>query len=207
MSPKLDPCTVIDADPVLKRLPGPSTLIFCASVDQAWLMLPIRSPVVRTTRPVPRIPAPARHLADVSDPHSVPSHLVCPCLEPIEYACKPMLDPCSVMDVDPVPAQFTRRDTLTIPVSYDQESLTLPGLLLMVIITRRVPREPCPVRHLTDVSDSHSVPSHIVPPSWMRPVYVVSPMLDPCTVTETDPVPPTFMRLATLSDSVSADQA
>jgi hypothetical protein len=38
-------------------------------------------------------------------------------------------------------------------------------------------------------------------------VYVVSPMLDPCTVTETDPVPPAFIRLAMLSEGVSVDQA
>ena len=192
---------------MLPRLPRRNTLISCASVDQAWLLLPIRSPVVSATRRVPRDPAPTRHLTDVSESQSVPSHLVCPCLEPIEYDRKPMLDPCKVMDVDPVPARFIRRDTLTIPISYDQESLTLPGLLPTVIITRRVPREPCPIRHLTAVADSHSVPSHIVLPSRMRPVYVVSPMLDPCTVTETDPVPPAFIRLAMLSEGVSVDQA
>ena len=118
-----------------------------------------------------------------------------------------MLDPCKVMDVDPVPARFIRRDTLTIPISYDQESLTLPGLLPTVIITRPVPHEPCPVRHLADVSDSQSVPSHIVGPARTLPVYIVSPMLDPCTVTETDPVPPAFIRLATPSRGKSADQA
>ena len=207
MSPMPDPCTVTDADPVLPRLPRRSTLLAGMSADQAWLLLPIRSPVVNTTRRVPRAPCPTRHLTDVSDSQSVPSHLVCPCLEPIEYARNPMLEPCKVIDVDPVPARLARRAALTIPTSYDQEALALPSLLPTVITTRRVPRVPCPAMHLTDVSDSHSVPSHIVLPSRARPVYVASPRLDPCIVTETDPVPAAFIRLATLNAGTSTDQA
>ena len=43
--------------------------------------------------------------------------------------------------------------------------------------------------HLTDVSDSHSVPSQPVCPSLAIAVYATSPRLAPCTVTDADPVP------------------
>ena len=57
--------------------------------------------------------------------------------------------------------------------------------------------------HLTDVSDSHSVPSHPVHPSLPMLVYATSPRLAPCTVTDADPVPARFDLLAELNDSMS----
>lgn len=74
-----------------------------------------------------------------------------------------------------------------------------------VIDTRRVPADPCPARHLTDVSDTHSDDSHPVCPSPARPVFEASPMLDPCTVTDDDPVPAPFVRRTVLSLDKSTD--
>ena len=69
----------------------------------------------------------------------------------------------------------------------------LPRRLPAVIITRRVPRVPRPAKHRTDVSDSHSVPSHPVAPDRTIDVYATCPRLPPCTVTDPDPVPPRFL--------------
>ena len=140
------------------------------SADHAILKLPPRSPAVITTRRVPDTPCPTRHLTDVSDSHSVPSHPVAPCrLRPV-YAASPMLLPCTVTDPDPVPARFTRRVTLSAPRSAVHACVMVPTRSPDVITTRRVPTAPCPARHLTDVSDSHAVPSHPVRPSRALPV-------------------------------------
>ena len=63
-----------------------------------------------------------------------------------------------------------------------------------VITTRRVCDEPRPTMHLTDVSDSHSVPSHPVCPSLPMLVYATSPRPAPCTVIDADPVPARLPR-------------
>ena len=82
--------------------------------------------------------------------------------------------------------------------SADHASLALPNRSPAVITTRRVPRAPCPTMHRTDVSDSHSVPSHPVCPSRPIAVYATSPRLAPCTVTDADPVPARLGRLKLL---------
>ena len=61
--------------------------------------------------------------------------------------------------------------------------------------------------HLTDVSDSQSVASHPVCPSRALPVYVISPRLAPCTVTDADPVPARLSRRLKLTVPTSADHA
>ena len=71
--------------------------------------------------------------------------------------------------------------------------------------TRRVPGAPCPTRHRTDVSDSHSVPSHPVCPDRTIAVIPTSPRLDPCTVTDADPVPALFALRVMLSPAMSTD--
>ena len=104
------------------------------------------------------------------------------------YVTSPMLDPCTVTDAEPVPARLPRRVMLSPATSADHPCVTLPPRSPVVITTRRVPRPPCPTMHRTDVSDSHSVASHPVCPSLTTPVYATSPMLDPCTVTDAEPV-------------------
>ena len=59
--------------------------------------------------------------------------------------------------------------------------------------------------HLTDVSDSHSVPSHPVAPVRVIPVYVTSPRLAPCTVTDADPVPARLYPRLKLIDPTSIE--
>ena len=116
-----------------------------------------------------------------------------------------MLDPCTVTDTDPVPAKFCLRTMLTPPKSTDHPCVTLPPLSPAVITTRRVPRAPCPTRHRTDVSDSHSVPSHPVSPDRTIAVKPTSPMLAPCTVTDADPVPALLYPLVKLTRPVSIE--
>ena len=57
------------------------------------------------------------------------------------------------------------------------------------------------------MSDSHVVRSHAVRPNRALPVYVVNPILDPCTVTLADPVLAWFIGLIKLSEGKSADKA
>ena len=82
------------------------------------------------------------HLTDVSDSHSVASHPVCPSRDRPEYDTSPMLDPCTVTDVDPVPPRLPLRTTLTDPRSTDHVWLPLPERSPTVITTRRVPLAP-----------------------------------------------------------------
>merc|ERR1712091_365320 len=87
----------------------------------------------------------------------------------------------------------------------DMADDALPDRSPAVITTRRVPRVPRPAKHRTDVSDSHSVPSHPVAPDRTIDVYATSPRLPPCTVTDADPVPPRFDPRNTLTVPASTD--
>ena len=169
------PCTVTDADPVPARLLLRTMLSPAASADQPCVTLLPRSPIVITIRRVPRGTCPVRHLTDVSDSHSVASHPVCTSRARPVYDTSPMLDPCTVTDADPVPARLLFRTMLSSASSDDQPCVLVLPRSPTVIVTRRVPRAPCVTRHLTDVSDSHSVASHPVCPSRARLVYVTSP--------------------------------
>eukprot|EP00961_Rhodomonas_salina_P270523 3655204-Rhodomonas_salina.1 len=116
-----------------------------------------------------------------------------------------MFAPCTVTLVDPVPARFALLVKLRPTRSTDQTAVAVPALSPAVTVTRRVPRAPPPVRHLTDVSDSHSVDSHPLCPTRNDPVYVASPMFAPCIVTLVDPVPARFIRLIELTADRSVD--
>jgi hypothetical protein len=164
------------------------------SSENASDMLPPSMPDVNVKRRVCWDPCPARHRTDVSDSHSVPSHPVCPIRPSAVNATSPSPAPCTVTDADPVPAEFDRRNTLTLPESKEIATDVLPLRSPAVIIIRRVPRTPWPTRHLIDVSDSHSVPSHPVCPIRPAAVNATSPKPDPCTVTKTDPVPTPLAR-------------
>ena len=75
------------------------------------------------------------------------------------------------------------RIVLILPVaSVDQACVRLPCCSPVVTTACLVPSTVAPVRHLTDVSDTHSVPSHPVDPSCDLPVYPAIPMLAPYTV-------------------------
>jgi hypothetical protein len=205
-TPIPDPCTVIDADPVPAWFNRRILLSPAVSADHSCVTLPPRAPAVITTRRDPPGPCPTRHRTDVSDSHTVPSHPVCPVRPRAVCATTPMLDPCTVIDADPAAARFTRRILLSLAVSRDQIWLTLPPRAPTVITTRRVPPDPCPTGHRTDVSDCHCVASHPVCPSLPLSVKATNPILDPCTVIDADPVPAWFTRSILLTDAVSTDQ-
>ena len=83
--------------------------------------------------------------------------------------------------------------------------LPVPDRSPAVIVTRRLPAADRPTRHRTDVSDSHSVPSHPVCPDRTIAVCATSPRPAPCTVTDPDPVPALFSRRITLIDPTSTE--
>jgi hypothetical protein len=121
------------------------------------------------------------------------------------YVARPTLAPCSVTLADPVAAPLALRMTLSMPASKDNTALTLPYLTPALIPTCRLPITPCPTWHRIDVSASHVVRSHAVWPTLVEAVYVVSPRLDPCTVTLDDPVAARLLRLDTLTMLSSAE--
>jgi hypothetical protein len=117
----LDPCTVSIAEPVPAWLTRRNTRSPPMSTDHPWLALPSRCPAVITTRRVALAPCPTRHRTDVSDCHCVPSHPVCPWRIFAVYETIPMLDPCTIIDADPVPAWLAcRRNTLIACASIDK---------------------------------------------------------------------------------------
>jgi hypothetical protein len=195
VSPKLVPCTVTLADPVPARFRRVVMLRLGSSIDHASVTLPTCSPAVSITRRVPRTPWLVRQRTDVSDHHPDASHAVSVTRIAAEYVASPKFDPCTVTLADPVPARFRRVVMLSIGVSIDHASVTVPTRSPVVNIIRRVPRTPCDVRQCTNVSDHHSVDSHAVSVNRTASVYVVSPKLLPCTVTLTDPVPARFAEV------------
>ena len=199
------PCTVIKADPVPALLPRRATLSPATSTDQPWLMLALRSPTLMTVRRVPPPPCPIRHRTDVSDSQSVDSHEVMPSLLPVVYPTVPILAPCTVIDADPDPALFPCRITLVPPISDVHPCVMLPARLSPVITSRRVPLALCPTRHLTEVSDAHSVLSQPVSPARPLVVYPNTPMLAPCTVATLEPVLAWFPITAILNTPTSTD--
>ena len=135
------------------------------------------------------------HRTDVSDSHSVPSHPVCPPRPIVVSAASPSPDPCTVTSAEPVPATLLRDAPLMLPPSIEYPSVMLPPRSPTVSTAAAVPRVPWPpVMHRTDVSDSHSVPSHPVCPTRPMAVSAASPSPDPCTVTDADPVPAPLAR-------------
>jgi hypothetical protein len=203
VSPKLLPCTVTLADPVPARFRRVVMLSIGVSIDHTSVTVPTRSPTVKIIRRVPRTPCDVRHSTTDSDHHSVDSHAVSMIRIASVYVVSPKLVPWTVTLADPVPARFTRIVMLSIGMSIDHASVTLPTRSPTVSIIRRVPRNPCDVRHRTTDSDHHSVDSHAVSMIRIAFVYVVSPKLLPCTVTLAEPVPAQFTRVVMLNIGVS----
>jgi hypothetical protein len=205
--PKLDPCTVTDADPVPARFCPRIMLSPAMSADHARVTLPPRAPAVITTSRVPRAPCVTTHLTDVSDSHAVASQPVCATRVINVKLTRPMLVPCTVTDADPVPARFCPRILLSPTTSADHACVTLPPHAPAVITNRHVPWAPFIDTLLTDVSDSQAVASQPVCAARALVVWLARPMLDPCTVTDADPVPARFCPRVLLSPAMSADHA
>jgi hypothetical protein len=113
------PCTVITAEPVAAWFARPITLSPHVSTDHPCVALPLRSPAVTPKRRVERKMCENRHLTDVSDSQSVDSHPVCPSRPLAVYATRPMFEPCTVTEADPVPPWLPRRPALSLGVSVD----------------------------------------------------------------------------------------
>ena len=204
-SPMLAPCIVTLADPVTARFVVSKTLAIDASIEYEPVTLPMRTPNVCDINRVPLIEPLVRHRIDVSDFHVVLSHAVWPIASDEVYLAKPMLAPCTVTLVDPVEARFDRRVTLSIAASTESTSVKLPRRCPVVTETRKVPFTIWLAWHRVDVSDSHVVRSHAVWPIHIDDVYVVEPILAPCTVTLADPVAGRFVCLAALSEAKSTE--
>ena len=134
--PNLDPCTLTMTEPVLGRLDLCVLLKGALSIEQAVDWLRGRIPAVAITRELPSAPCPTRHLTDVSEPHSVPSHPLCPSSTLSVSIFKPRPDPYTVTDVDPVPATLDTSRILTIPRSLEKTAVLVPSPWAAVISTR-----------------------------------------------------------------------
>jgi len=90
-----------------------------------------------------------------------------------------MLAPCTVTEDVPVLARFVLCIVLILVKSTEYAFDMLPLFCTEVTTVRRVPREPCPTKHRTDVSDLHSVPAHLECPNLTMPVNLTSPIPEP----------------------------
>jgi len=79
----------------------------------------------------------------------------------------PISNPKIVIKVDihinPIAGRFMPTITLSPGTSVDHACVTLPDPSPAVTTARLDPCTPCPIWHLTDVSETHSVASHPVP--------------------------------------------
>ena len=210
--PNPDPCTVTLTDPVCGALPLDIELSVTESTEADWETLPTRIPEVMTTRLDLESELTVRHLTDVTDSHSVPSHPVCPDRTIAVICCvaNPMLPPKTTIDADPVLTILGRPEELRDPPINEYASDMLPNRSPPVIVTRRVPPDELPMRHRTDVSDSHSVPSHPVCPDRTIAVIIRAsrPIPPPYTVIDvTSPPSTTLLDPAMLTDSASTEYA
>ena len=80
----------------------------------------------------------------------------------------------------------------------------LPTRSPLVTMTRRLPPNPCPDWHRTDVSASHVVRSQPVRLIIADKVCVPDPMLAPCNVMLAEPLAAPFVLLSTLAITTSA---
>ena len=160
-----------------------------------------------TSRCDPENPCPILHRVDVSDSHSLISHALPPTLPIHDPAARPIPVPATVMLADPVAARFVLRTELDPPLSADTALVPLPCRSPAVIRTALVPPSPCPIWHRTDVSDSHPLLSHALPPIRPDADGPASPMLDPATVTLIEPVAARFDVRRELAAPSSADSA
>ena len=171
-SPLLDPATVTVADPVDARFPRtPADTAPTESADIASDSDPDIPPAVSRTRRLAAPPAPPRRdTTAVSDTQSVPSALD-PKASPDDTEPSPNPAPATVTLNDPVPATFDLAAELTVLISADRPSDTLPTLSPAVTDTPML----CtsirpPTRQTTPVSDAQAVPSHPLCPTTPLPV-------------------------------------
>ena len=199
--PILAPCIVMLVDPVAALFVLRITLIILRSADKPRLKLPYLNPAVRAAGRLPVTPCPDWHRTDVSASHVVRSHTVLPRLVAPVYVVSPRFDPCTVILMDPVAAEFFRLVTLAVISPTEKPLVALPALCPAVTVKRWLPIELVASWHRSDVSDSHVVRSHVVTLVLKEAVYAARPRLAPCNVTLVDPDPTRFViRSALISD-------
>jgi hypothetical protein len=206
LGPMLAPCTVTILVPVEIALPA-ATLSPPRSTDIAAEWLPTRLPTLIDTRTLPCDLDPTRHTAEVSDAQPVPSHMLCPSLPDTDCPASPILAPCIVTLVDPLPPAFTRRPVLDYAESTESAPLRLPTRRHPLIANSLLPAIPAPASHRTDVSDSHAVRSHDDEPTLPDPENEPDPRPAPYTLALVDPVVPAFARRTKLTSDTSIDNA
>ncbi len=100
----LAPCMVTLVEPVEAALPRRITLNATKSADTETVLLPTCTPALIDQRNDPLTPDPQRHIADVSDPHTVLSQVERETFPTPVYDTSPTPDPCRVKMADPVAA-------------------------------------------------------------------------------------------------------
>eukprot|EP00961_Rhodomonas_salina_P111082 1494796-Rhodomonas_salina.1 len=178
--------------PVDGRFPSTGCVVCPSSYVAASVKVPGFKPPVTTANSVLPEPAPTRHVTELSDTQSVPSHPVLPILPSSLYPDIPRLAPVTVKLARPVVGRLPLTGCVESPLSYVDTSDIVPDIDPAVTTARRVPPDPEPIRHATELSDTHPVPSHPVADVLTPTLYADTPRSDPLTVTLPCPVVPTF---------------
>ena len=197
-SPRLDPSRLTKFDPVAAVFLRLAPLSPPTCVEAALVMLPALSPTLITTRRVPDRLAAHKQTVPLSDTQRVTSHAVIPARPPAVNDLRPMLPPCTVTLADPVDPAFPALNALIRPSATDTPRDKLPTTLPDVIVARRLPCSASPVLHRTDVSESHTDRSQLVPLTPVATDPSSSPSPAPCTVIVIAPVASALLRLTTL---------
>ena len=156
----------------------------------ADMVLPLpRHDVVNTTLKEPPTPDAPAHQIEVSEFHSVPSHLVNPILTLMDRL--PALSPSIAISttssapgpvLEGVPDRITTKSADTIWETLPDPPATVTTDRLLALASRPIGLD------MTDVPDDHTVASHPVPPSRCDIVYGPRPSPDPYIVRLTEPV-------------------
>jgi hypothetical protein len=163
------PCTDRLADPVAAPFARRTALNAQRPAENPSLALDTRPPTLIVVLTLPDTPCPALHRVDVSDAHTVPSHPDGPTrIHPL-YPAAPTLAPCIVTRADPVAPPFVCLNELTETAATEKPRVKLPPRPPTVTSPRQLPICPPPPRHTTELSDTHTVPSHAVPPPRPAP--------------------------------------
>ena len=156
--PKPIPLTDTLLPPVVPWFDPPIPDSTPPSYDPAPDTDPTSTPDDTTSRRLPSIPIATFPARLVSDDHAVACAPVIATRALAQYRLVPKSAPLTLMLPSPVPPRFTPRTLDAIPPSYDPASLIDPTLSPLVIATAKLPHTPVATLHVTDVSDTHSVP-------------------------------------------------
>lgn len=115
-------------------------------------------------RRVPLTPCKALHCKLVEERHALASQLLWPTLALPVICTLPSPAPCKVTLTDPVLAMFAGSVTLNAPNTNDTDRDEDPKAFPALTDKRVDLAKPDPSRHLTNVSDNHSVLSQLVKP-------------------------------------------